>query len=179
MPLTVPRGKCREFLRFRCTFPRGSQGYLLHRHFSPHPPFPPSGKVPGIPAIPVHFPPWLAGVSAPQAPLATPAIPSPGESAGFFGENGALSPVACRGTCSTGTSRRTRHFRPRGKCREFLRFRFTFPCGMRLLGRSSRACFWKCLVYKYFEKGHLLDLGEKAVLWQKAGSPVNRKNVCI
>ena len=52
-----------------------------------------------------------------------------GESAGNFGENGALSPVAGWGTGSTGLSRRTRHFHLRGKCREFLRKRFTFPRG--------------------------------------------------
>ena len=127
MPLTsseLPLEKCREFRRKRFTFPRGLQGYRLHRHLSPHLPFPPSGKVPG-----------------------------------FFGENGSLSPVACRGIGSTGTSRHTCHFRPRGKCRAFRRKRFTFPRGMRLLGRSSRACFWKYLVYRYFEKEHLLDLG--------------------
>jgi len=162
MPLTsseLPRGKCRVFRRKRFTFPRGLQGYRLHRHLSPHLPFPPLGKVPGFPAKTVHFPPWLAGVSAPQASLATPAIPSPGESAGNSCENGSLSPVAGRGTCSTGISRGTWHFHPRGKCRAFLRKRFTFPRGMRLLERSSRACFWKCLVYRYFEKEHLLDLG--------------------
>ena len=154
-----PRGKCREFRRKRFTFPHGRPGYRLHRPLSPHPPFPPSGKVPGIPAKTVHFPPWPTGVPAPQAPLATPAISALGESAGISRENGSLSPAACRGIGSTGTSRHTRHFRPRGKCREFRRKRFTFPRGMRLLGRSSRACFWKCLVYRHFEKEHLLDLG--------------------
>ena len=53
-----------------------------------------------------------------------------GESAGFFGENGALSPRAVH-----------------------------FPRGWSLLGGSSRACLGKCLVYRYSEKGHLLDLG--------------------
>ena len=48
---------------------------------------------------------------------------------------------------------------PRGKCRVFLRKRFTFPRGMRLLRRSSRACLGKCLVYRHSEKEHLLDLG--------------------
>ena len=129
-----PRGKCRVFPRKRFTFPRGWPGYRLHRHLSPHPPFPPSGKVPGFSAKTVHFPPWLAGVSALQAPLATPAISALGESAGLSCENGSLSPVARRGTCSTGSSRHTRHFRPRGKCRDFPRKRFTFPRGMRLLG---------------------------------------------
>ena len=52
------------------------------------------GKVPGFSAIPVHFPPQHAGAPAPQASLAALAIPSPGESAGFFHENGSLSPVA-------------------------------------------------------------------------------------
>ena len=89
----------------------------------------PRGKCRVFSAKMVHFPPWLAGVSAPQAPLATPAISALGESAGFSGENGSLSPVACRGIGSTGTSRHTRHSLPRGKCREFLRKRFTFPRG--------------------------------------------------
>ena len=133
MPLTsseLPRGKCRDFSRKRFTFPYGWMGYLLHRLLSPHPPFPPSGKVPGFPAKMVHFPPVARRVPAPQASLAAPAIPSPGESAGNFGENGSLSPVACRGIGSTGISRHTCHFRPRGKCRAFLRKRFTFPRGL-------------------------------------------------
>ena len=163
VPLTsseLPRGKCRVFRRKRFTFPRGLQGYRLHRHLSPHLSFPPSGKVPGIPAKTVHFPPWLAGVSAPQAPLAAPVISALGESAGNSCENGSLSPVARRGTCSTGSSRHTfRLHPPPGKCREFPRFRCTFPRGMRLLGRSSRACLGKCLVYRHFEKERLLDLG--------------------
>ena len=37
-----------------------------------------------------------------------------GESAGFFGENGSLSPVACRGTGSTGLSRGICRFYPWG-----------------------------------------------------------------
>ena len=65
-----PRGKCREFRRERFTFPRERLGHRLHRPLSPHLPFPPSGKVPGFSAKTVHFPPWLAGVSAPQALLA-------------------------------------------------------------------------------------------------------------
>ena len=129
MPLTIPRGKCREFLRKRFTFPRGSQGHRLHRLLSPHPPFPPSGKVPGIPAKTVHFPPRLAGAPAPQALLAALAVSTSRESAGNSGENGSLSPAAGRGTGSTDPSRRTRHFRPRGKCRAFPRKRFTFPHG--------------------------------------------------
>ena len=52
-----------------------------------------------------------------------------GESAGNFGENGSLSPVARMGTGFTGPSGRTWHFHPRGKCRVFLRKRFTFPWG--------------------------------------------------
>ena len=140
MPLTsseLPLGKCRAFRRKRFTFPRGSQGYLLHRLLSPHLPFPPSGKVPGISAKTVHFPPWLAGVPALQAPLAAPAISALGESAGNFGENGSLSPVACRGIGSTGTSRHTCHFRPRGKCRTFLRKRFTFPRVVKIRQREK------------------------------------------
>ena len=117
------------------------------------------GKVPGFPAKTVHFPPWLAGAPALQASLAALDISFPGESAGNFGENGSLSPVARRGTGSTGPSRCTCRFHPRGKCREFPRKRFTFPRGMRLLRRSSRACLGKCLVYRHSEKGHLLDLG--------------------
>ena len=56
-------------------------------------------------------------------------FPSLGESAGNFGENGSLSPVADRGTGSTGPSRRTYRFHLPGKCREFPRKRFTFPRG--------------------------------------------------
>ena len=127
------------------------------RFFSPCPR--PPGKVPGISAKTVHFPPWLAGAPAPQASLAASAVSTSGESAGFFRENGSLSPAADRGTGSTGLSGRTWHFHLWGKCREFLRKWFTFPRGMRLQGRSSRACLGKCLVYRHSEKEHLLDLG--------------------
>ena len=125
-----PRGKCREFLRKRFTFPRGSQGYRLHRPLWPHSPFPPLGKVPGISAKTVHFPPRPAGAPASQVPLAALTVSTSGESAGNF--------------------RETVHF-PLG--------RFTFPRGWRLLRRSSRTCFGKCLVYRHSEKEHLLDLG--------------------
>ena len=124
-----PRGKCREFLRKRFTFPRGRQGHRLHRPLSPHSSFPPPGKVPGFPAKTVHFPPRPAGASAPQASLAALIVSTSGESAGNSCENGSLSPVACRGTGSTGLSRRTHRFHLPGKCREFLRFWFTFPWG--------------------------------------------------
>ena len=124
-----PRGKCRVFPRKRFTFPRGRQGYRLHRPLSRHLPFPPPGKVPGIPAKTVHFPPWPAGVPAPQASLAVLGISIPGESAGNSCENGTLSSAARMGTGSTGPSRRTWHFHLRGKCRVFLRKRFTFPRG--------------------------------------------------
>ena len=126
--LSLP-GKCREFLRKRYTFPRGRMGYRLYRPLSPHLAFPPLGKVPGIPARMVHFPPWPAGIPAPQASLAALGISTPGESVGNFGENGSLSPVAGWGAGSTGLSRRTWHFHPWGKCRVFLRKRFTFPRG--------------------------------------------------
>ena len=115
-------------------------------------------------------------------------VSSPGESAGFFGENGSLSPVADRGTGSTGLSGGTWHFHPQGKCREFLRFWFTFPRGsqghrshrhlwrhsqfppvMRLLKRSSRACLGKCLVYRHSGKGTLLDLGSNGGSVAKSG----------
>ena len=99
--------------------------------------FHPRGKVPGFSAKTVHFPPWLVGVPAPQASLAVLGISTSRESAGNFGENGSLSPVAV-------------HF-PLG--------RFIFPGGWSLLEGSSRACIGKCLVYSYSEKGHLLDLG--------------------
>ncbi len=159
-PLVLdPRGKCREFPRKRFTFPRGSQGYRLHMPLWRHLPFPPPGKVPGFSAKTVHFPPWPAGVPALQASLAALGISTSGESAGFFGENGSLSPVAGRGTGSTGLSRRTWHFHLQGKCRVFRRKRFTFPRGMRLQGRSSRAYLGKCLVYRHSEKEHLLDMG--------------------
>ena len=39
------------------TFPRCQSGHRIHRPLSPHPPFPPPGKVPGISAKTVHFPP--------------------------------------------------------------------------------------------------------------------------
>ena len=86
--------------------------------------------MPGIPAILVHFPPWPAGVPALQASLAALAVSTPGESAGFSCENGSLSPAVGRGTASTGLSRGTCRFHPRGKCRVFLRKRFTFPRGL-------------------------------------------------
>ena len=123
------RGKCRVFLRKRFTFPRGSQGHRLHMPLSRHLAFPPPGKVPGFSAKMVHFPQGQDGVPAPQASLAPLGISTPGESAGFFRENGSLSPAAGRGTGSTGPSGRTCNLSPRGKCREFRRKRFTFPCG--------------------------------------------------
>ena len=85
--------------------------------------------MPGFPAKTVHFPLWPTRVPAPQASLAALAVSPPGESAGNFGENGSLSPVAGRGTGSTGLSGRTWHFHLRGKCRVFPRKRFTFPPG--------------------------------------------------
>ena len=124
-----PRGKCRIFRRKWFTFPRGSQGHRLYRSLWPHLAFPPPGKVPGISAKTVHFPPRLAGAPALQAPLAALAISPPRESAGFFCENGSLSPAAGWGTGSTDLSRSTWHFRPWGKCRAFPRKRFTFPRG--------------------------------------------------
>ena len=176
-----PWGKCREFPRKRFTFPRGRQGYRLHRPLWLHLAFPPLGKVPGISAKTVHFPPRPTGALAPQASLAALGISTPGgESAGNSCENGSLSPVAGRGTGSTdlsgsthrfhlpaankgtgstGLSGCTWHFHPWGKCREFPRKRFTFPHGMRLQGMSSRACLGKCLVYRHSEKEHQLDLG--------------------
>ena len=126
--LSLP-GKCRVFPRKWFTFPRGRPGHWLHRPLSRHSPFPPPGKVPGFSAKMVHFPPWPTGVPAPQASLAAFTVSTSGESAGFFRENGSLSPVAGWGAGSTDLSRRTRHFRLRGKCREFLRKRFTFPWG--------------------------------------------------
>ena len=123
------RGKCREFRRKRFTFPRGRQGHRLHRHLSQHSPFPPPGKVPGFSAKTVHFPPWPTGVPALQVPLAALAVSTSEESAGFFRENGSLSPVANKDTGSTGLSGGTRHFHLPGKCREFPRKRFTFPRG--------------------------------------------------
>ena len=124
-----PRGKCRVFPRKWCTFPRGRQGHRLHRPLSRHLPFLPLGKVPGFSAKMVHFPPWLAGALAPQASLAALGISTSRESAGNSCENGSLSPVAGWGTGSTDLSRCTWHFHLRGKCRVFLRKRFTFPRG--------------------------------------------------
>ena len=123
----LPWGKCRAFPRKRFTFPRGSQGHRLHSHLWRHLAFPPPGKVPGIPAILVHFPPQLAWAPAPQASLAALIVSTSRESAGNSCENGSLSPVACRGIGSTGISRRTCSLSLRGKCRVFLRKRFTFP----------------------------------------------------
>ena len=89
-----PWGKCRVFPRKRFTFPRGRQGRWLHRPLSRHSPFPPLGKVPGFSTKTVHFPPWPAGVPALQASLAALAVSPSRESAGNFGENGSLSPMA-------------------------------------------------------------------------------------
>ena len=116
-----PWGKCRVFPRKWFTFPRGSQGHWLHRPLSRHLAFPPPGKVPGIPAKTVHFPPWPDGALAPQTSLAVLGISTSGESAGFSCENGSLSPAAGRGTSSTGLSRCTCSLSLPGKCREFLK----------------------------------------------------------
>ena len=94
-----PRGKCRAFPRKRFTFPRGLPGHRLYRHLWRHLTFPsltfPSlGKVPGISAKTVHFPPRPAGALAPQPSLAALGISTSGESAGFSRENGSLSPWA-------------------------------------------------------------------------------------
>ena len=124
------RGKCRVFRRKRFTFPWGRQGRWLHRPLSLYLAFPHPGKVPGFSAKTVHFPPWPAGVPAPQASLAALGISTLGESAGNSCENGSLSPVAVH-----------------------------FPRGRSLLEGSSRACLGKCLVYRHSEKEHLLDLG--------------------
>ena len=62
------------------------------RFFSPCPR--PSGKVPGISAKTVHFPPRPAGAPAPHASLAALAVSPSRESAGLSCENGSLSPVA-------------------------------------------------------------------------------------
>ena len=109
--LSLP-GKCRVFRRKWFTFPRGRLGYRLHRPLWRHSQFPPLGKVPGIPAKTVHFPPRSAGVSAPQTSLAALAVSPSRESAGFFRENGSLSPADCRGTGFTGISGDTRHSLP-------------------------------------------------------------------
>ena len=122
--LSLP-GKCRVFRRKRFTFPWGLHGHRHHRPLSPHLQSLPPGKVPGIPAKTVHFPPWLAWVPAPQASLAALIVSTSRESAGFFRENGSLSPVAGRGTGSTDLSGGTWHFHLWGKCREFLRKWFT------------------------------------------------------
>ena len=89
----------------------------------------PPGKVPGISAKTVHFPLGPDGASASQAPLAALIVSTSRESAGNSCENGSLSPAADMGTGSTGLSRRTHRFHLPGKCREFLRKRFTFPRG--------------------------------------------------
>ena len=70
-----------------------------------------------------------------------PPFPPPRESAVIFRKNGSLSPVAGRGTGSRGLSRCTHRFHPRGKCREFLRKRFTFPRG--LPGHRLHSHLWR------------------------------------
>ena len=122
-----PPGKCRDFPQKRFTFPRGRPGHRLQRPISLHSSFPPPGKVPGIPAKTVHFPPWPAGAPAPQPSLAAPAISASGESAGNSCENGSLSPVACRGTGSTAISGGTRHSLPPGKVPGFPAKTVHFP----------------------------------------------------
>ena len=121
------RGKCRVFRRKRFTFPRGQQGYRLHRPLSPHLQSPPLGKVPGISAKTVHFPPWPTGALAPQASLAVLGISTSRESAGNSCENGSLSPVADRDTGSTGLSRATWHFHLPGKVPGFSTKTVHFP----------------------------------------------------
>ena len=123
------RGKCRVFPRKWFTFPRGLLVHRLHRPLWRHLQSLPPGKVPGFPAKTVHFPLGPAGAPAPQASLAALAVSPSRESAGFFCENGSLSPEADRGTGPIDLSRRTRHFHSRGKCRVFPRKRFTFPRG--------------------------------------------------
>ena len=140
-----PWGKCRVFLRKWFTFPRGRPGYRLYRSLWPHLAFPPLGKVPGFPAKTVHFPPQLVGVPAPQTSLAASAVSTSGESAGNFGENGSLSPVADKGTGSTGLSGRTCSLSLRGKCREFRRKRFTFPRGSQ--GYRLHMPLWRHLAF--------------------------------
>ena len=104
-----------------------------------------SGKVPDFSAKTVHFPPRSAGVPPPQASLAALAVSTPGESAGFSCENGSLSPVACRGTGSTGLSRRTHRFHLPGKCRVFPRKWFTFPRGR--MGYRLHMPLWRHLPF--------------------------------
>ena len=133
------RGKCREFLRKRFTFPRGHTCHRLHSHLSPHLPFLPPGKVPRFPAKMVHFPPWPDGVPALQASLAALIVSTSRESAGNSCDFGSLSPGACMGIGSTGISRRTCCFHLWGKCREFRRKRFTFPVGLRRTGGQMAA----------------------------------------
>ena len=52
------------------------------------------------------------------------------------------------------------------------------PHGMRLLGRSSRTCLGKCLVYRHSEKEHLLDLGWNGGFVAKSGQS-NKSPKCI
>ena len=120
----------------------------------------PPGKVPGIPAKTVHFPPWLVGVSALQPSLAALIVSTPGESAGNFRENGSLSPVARRGTGSTGTAGGTCRFHFPGKCREFPRKWFTFPRGRQ--GYRLYSHLWRHLTF--------LSLGESAGNFGENGS---------
>ena len=142
MPLSPPLGKVPGISAKTVHFPLCGVLMKIQQSKRPGPPTasrraPPSraegewgaGKVPGFSAKTVHFPPRPAGALAPQASLAALGISTPRESAGFFRENGSLSPVAGRGTGSTGLSGGTWHFHLWGKCREFLRKRYTFPRG--------------------------------------------------
>ena len=65
----------------------------------------------------------------PTASRRAPPSRALGESAGFSCDSGALSPLACRATCSTDHSRRTCRLLPQGKCRDFPRFWCTFHRG--------------------------------------------------
>ena len=138
--LSLP-GKCRVFRRKWFTFPRGRLGYRLHRPLWRHSQFPPWGKCREFLRKRFTFPRGRLGYRL-HRPLSPALAVSPSrESAGFFRENGSLSPADCRGTGFTGISGDTRHSLPRGKCREFLRKRFTFPRG-RQGYRSHRPLWW-------------------------------------
>ena len=125
------------------------------------------------------FPPGPAGAPDPQASLAALAIPSPGESAGFFGENGSLSPVAGRGTGSIGLSGCTCRFHLRESAGFFRENGSLSPAAGRGTGTIdlSRGTWhfhpWgKCRVFPRkrftFPRGMRLQGGPAGPAWESA-----------
>ena len=133
-----PPGKCREFLRFWFTFPRGRMGYRLYMPLSPHLQSLPPGKVPDFSAKTVHFPPWPDGVPALQASLAALIVSTSWESAGnscdFGSRRGRLVFSRCWNFHRVYAVRFLKGVNGvRGKCREFPRKWCTFPRRMPMI----------------------------------------------